>query len=58
MVNIFLWYFCVIKDNIFVKVTKIHFPNRDGILYSFGIASNITYLTKHLNSDNSRICDI
>ena len=28
------------------------------ILYSFGINSSITYLTKHLNSGNSRIFDI
>ena len=34
------------------------FPNRDAILYSFSIESNITYLTKHLKPDNSRIFDI
>ena len=40
-----------IKDNVFKKVIKIFFPNREVILFSFGINSNITYLTKHMNSD-------
>ena len=40
-----------IKDNIFEKVSRYPFPNRDVILFSFGINSNITYLTKHINSD-------
>ena len=40
-----------LKDNVFKKVIKIYFPNRDVILFSFGINSNITYSTKHMNSD-------
>ena len=46
------------KENIFKEVTKIFFSNRDAILYSFNIDSNITYLTKCLNPDNSGIYDI
>ena len=30
---------------------KIFFPNRDVLLFLFGINSNITYSTKHMNSD-------
>ena len=50
MVNESLWY-ChkQIKENIFEKVKK-KIP-RDVILFSFSINLNITYLTKHINSD-------
>ena len=41
-----------ITDNIFEKVTKIFSPpNRDAVLFSFGMDLNIIYLTKHINSD-------
>ena len=40
-----------IKENRLQKVAKIFFPNRDVILFSFGISLNITYLTKQTNYD-------
>ena len=40
-----------IKDNVFEKVTKIFFPNRFVILFSFDIDSNITCSTKYMKSD-------
>ena len=45
---------CVSYSNIryrFEKVTKIFFPNRDVILFSYGIISNITCLIKCINSN-------
>ena len=35
-----------VYENVFEKVTKIFFPNRDIILFSFSINLNINYLTK------------
>ena len=37
----------LVKENIFEKATKMFFPNKDVILYSFGIDSNIINSTKH-----------
>ena len=40
------WYFCVIKRKHIQESNKYIFPYRNVILYSFGINSYITYLTK------------
>ena len=42
---------CVIfhaKENVFKKVTKIFFSNRDAILFSYNIKLNIISLTKYI----------
>ena len=46
------------QENIFKKITKIFFSNRDVILYSFSIDSNISYLTKCVNSKYSGIYEV
>ena len=55
MINKSQWYIYVNKENIFKKVTKIFFPDRDAILYYFGIDLNIIYSTKHKISNYSGI---